>query len=290
MIDSELGFIDKYGHVYNSGTMDLSWSRITLNRGILATRGSSQTLRFETTIPGSDLQYYKLFYDAQMFQPLTKDLTLRLKTSLGYGGGYGDVDELPFFENFYSGGFGSVRGFEKSALGPRGTFSAEYDKTSIGWNDLNNDGVQNFGESLGGAYILCDDATPILSGNSLVSCDPGKLMSSPEFYVDGRANAIGGNVLMEFGAELILPIPFVEDSRSMQLVAFVDAGNAFSTYCRDTQLNCYSPSLSRLASSYGLGFTWISGMGPMTFSYAFPLNSSEFDQTEQFQFTFGGGF
>ena len=38
----------------------------------------------------------------------------------GYANGYGG-NELPFFEHFFSGGFGSVRGFEISSLGPRTT-------------------------------------------------------------------------------------------------------------------------------------------------------------------------
>lgn len=290
LYDGEEGFIDKYGHAFNTGKFNLGWSRFTLNRGILATRGSSQNLRIDITAPGSDMQYYKVFYDAQAFKPITKDFVLRFKTSLGYGDGYGSMDELPFFENFYSGGFGSVRGFEKSTLGPRGTFSREYETASSGWQDLNGNGVFDSGEGLGSAYILCDDATPTIVGGVFSTCESGKLTHRSEGTSATRDNAIGGNVQMEFSTELILPIPFVEDSRSMQLSAFVDAGNSFSTYCRDTQANCFTPSLNHLSSSYGIGFTWISGMGPMTFSYALPINQSQFDRTEEFQFTFGAGF
>jgi outer membrane protein insertion porin family len=287
--DGELGFIDKFGEEFNSAKLDLSWRRFTLNRGILATRGSSQSLRVEATVPGSDMEYFKIYYDAQAFRPLTRNLTLRFKTSLGYGDGYGKMDELPFFENFYSGGFGSVRGFEKSTLGPKGSLTQSYLRTSdlggaIGNIDLNNDGVA---ESLGSAYVLCDDPTPV---GSLQGCDYGQLMTQSLFFEDRRNNAIGGNVLVEFSTELILPIPFVEDSRSMQLVAFVDAGNVFSTDCRKTQINCTNVDLNELSSSIGLGFTWISGMGPMTFSFAKALHEGEFDEREVFDFTFGAGF
>ncbi|MBX2857062.1 MAG: outer membrane protein assembly factor BamA, partial [Cellvibrionaceae bacterium] len=109
----EPGFIDKFGSEFNSATFDLSWSRITLNRGILATRGNSQRITFEATVPGSDLEYYKLLYNAQLFAPISRNFTLRFKTRLGYGNGYGKMDELPFFENFFGGGFGSVRGYER---------------------------------------------------------------------------------------------------------------------------------------------------------------------------------
>lgn len=289
LVQGEPGFLDLFGDEFLYGTFDISWARSTLNRGILATRGSSQRLRFETTAPGSDLEFYKFFYDAQMFKPLTRHLTLRLKTSLGYGSGFGDLDQLPFFENFYSGGFGSVRGFERSTLGPKGSLSRQYVTESYGSVDLNGNGTRERFESLGSAFVLCDDptSTSVFAG---ASCDQGVLRSSTANFNDRRNNAIGGNVLVEFSSEIILPIPFLKDTRSMQLVAFVDAGNVFSTYCGSQQQNCSNVDLGELSSSAGLGFTWISGFGPMTFSYAKPTSKSPLDEFELFQFTFGAGF
>lgn len=284
LIEGEPGFLDEFGTEFDNITFDLSISRRTLNRGVLATRGSSQVLKFETTAPGSDMEYYKLYYDAQAFVPLSYDFTLRFKTSLGYGNGFGGMGELPFFQNFYSGGFGSVRGFEKSTLGPKGSLSKQYITSLDGSN----------------SFVLCDDTTPTYIDPSPVndirfagvqpSCEYGKLVSSDSNYIDQRNNAFGGNVLVEFGTELILPIPFLEDTRSMQLVAFVDAGNVFSTYCNSTQENCSNVDLGKLSSSAGFGYTWLSGFGPMTFSLAKALHESEYDEREVFQFTFGAGF
>lgn len=286
-LGGEPGFIDLNGNEFNSATIDLSWSRFTLNRGVLATRGSSQTLRLEATVPGSDMEFFKLHYEAQTFVPVSRDLTLRFRTALGYGNGYGGLEELPFFSNFYAGGFGSVRGFEQSSLGPQGSNARQYRLANIGWRDLNQNGIQDIGESLGTAYILCDDPTFTPTSGS---CTQGRLIDDEVGLSRRRNGAFGGNVLVEFSTELILPIPFVKDSRSMQLVAFVDAGNVFSTYCRETQLNCSNVDLGELSSSAGIGFTWISGFGPMTFAYAKPLHISEFDEREAFQFTFGAGF
>jgi outer membrane protein insertion porin family len=70
-------------------------------------------------VPGSGLQYYKLGYDQRRYVPLTKDLTLSMHAQLGYGDGYGDYDNLPFFENYFAGGVRSVRGFEDNTLGPK---------------------------------------------------------------------------------------------------------------------------------------------------------------------------
>ena len=47
---------------------------------------------------------------------------MALKGEFNYGDGYGDLDALPFFENFYAGGPRSVRGYEENTLGPLDEF------------------------------------------------------------------------------------------------------------------------------------------------------------------------
>src|SRR5690606_7475117 len=91
------GFLDIHGDSFNEFTFTTAWTQSTLNRGQLATRGRSQSVSFEVALPGSDLEYYKLVYNAQMFLPLTESLTSRLHLELGYGDGYGDLDGLPFY-------------------------------------------------------------------------------------------------------------------------------------------------------------------------------------------------
>jgi outer membrane protein insertion porin family len=101
---------------------------------------------------------------------------------------------------------------------------------------------------------------------------------------------VGGNVQIVLGAEVIFPLPFVKDQRSVQSALFFDAGNVFNTKCGDLEVNCYSPEEGELRYSVGLGATWLSGFGPITFSIAKPLNSDETDQTEIFQFSLGNQF
>jgi outer membrane protein insertion porin family len=89
---------------------------------------------------------------------------------------------------------------------------------------------------------------------------------------------------------LIFPLPFVKDQNSLRTAFFMDGGNVFSTTCQSSQLNCYDLDLSQLRYSVGVGLTWITGFGPLTFSLAKPFNEDEFDQDEFFQFTLGRGF
>lgn len=291
IVEGEPGFIDKFGNDFTSATASLSWRRNTLNRGILATRGNAQSLSLETTVPGSELEYYKITFEAEQFKPIYKEFTLRLSTRLGYGDGYGEMDELPFFENFRTGGIGSVRGFEPFTLGPLDLAARSYVFGPTGAEDVDGNGVISQSEVLGSAYVLCEDPGSFAADGRFFNCEPGKLATQAVGSgLSRRSRSSGGNVLVELNAELLLPVPFVEDSRSMQLVAFIDSGNVFSTNCRSGQLNCSDTDLSELRTSYGLGFKWLSGFGPMSFSLAWPTEEKEFDDTKRFQFSFGAGF
>jgi outer membrane protein insertion porin family len=104
---------------YNSLTLDASFSHDTRNRTIFATEGSQQVLGIKTTIPGSDLEYYKLSYITNTYIGITPATTLLLRSNLAYGDGYGNTSELPFYERYFAGGIRTVRGFESNSLGPR---------------------------------------------------------------------------------------------------------------------------------------------------------------------------
>ncbi|MCZ6853808.1 MAG: outer membrane protein assembly factor BamA [Gammaproteobacteria bacterium] len=229
-------FIDKNGNTALNYKLNLSWSSSTLNRGLFPTRGRSQSVAFEMSVPGSDLEFYKLVYNGQIYIPLWRSWTLRARAELGYGNAYANTEALPFYEHFFSGGFGSVRGFQNSTLGPR-TTPAEND---------------------------------------------------PFFEPEG--DPFGGNMLVEASFELIFPLPFVEDSRQFRPVIFFDAGNVFNSDCPDVSVNCFDFDFDEIRYSTGIGITWLTGMGPMTFSFSKALNKKEFDETEGFQFELGRTF
>src|SRR5690625_5822106 len=67
---------------------------------MLATRGTSQRISFEAAVPGGDLDYYKLGYNAETYKGLTRHLTLKLRTNLGYANSYRSDRDLPFFEHY----------------------------------------------------------------------------------------------------------------------------------------------------------------------------------------------
>ena len=90
-----------------------------MNRAVFPTAGGQQRLSALATVPGSDLEYFKLSYKHQEYFPLARDLTFRLFADVAYGDGYGDTDELPFFENYFAGGVKSVRGYDDNTIGSR---------------------------------------------------------------------------------------------------------------------------------------------------------------------------
>jgi outer membrane protein insertion porin family len=244
-------FFDEFKGDFLTYNLNLGWSYNTLNRPMFPTTGMSHRVNAEIALPGSDVEYQKVTYDAQAFFPLGKDFVLRGYGKLGYG------NDLPFYKNFYAGGFGSVRGYENSTLGPK------------------YDGV-----------FFSERGEP----------DP-----SPE--------EVGGNALVQFGTELVLPVPFKGDwARQVRPVIFAEGAQVFDTncdipasgsdiivgsttynarqYCKDN----FGFDADNMRYSVGAGFTWITMIGPLSLSYAYPLNKKDGDDTKNIQFEIGRTF
>lgn len=112
-------FIEDQGDDFLSFKLLTSFAHDTRNKAIFPDRGGLQRVSLESTVPGSELEYWKLNYRHLRYIPLTRALTLSMNGEVAWGDGYGDFDELPFFENFFAGGVRSVRGYEDNSLGPR---------------------------------------------------------------------------------------------------------------------------------------------------------------------------
>jgi len=87
---------------YNSLTLNGSFSHDTRNRTVFANAGMQHTVAMNMTIPGSDLEYYKLSYITNTYFRVTSATTLLLRSNLAYGDGYGKTGALPFFERYFA--------------------------------------------------------------------------------------------------------------------------------------------------------------------------------------------
>ncbi len=114
-------FIEDNGNHFNNVKFLLGWMHNTYDRAVFPTKGFNQWVGAELGVPllPHPLDYYKLNYDATLYQPIWKGVILLLNAGLGYGNGYGNLSQLPFFKNYYAGGMGTVRGYEGNSLGPR---------------------------------------------------------------------------------------------------------------------------------------------------------------------------
>ena len=259
-------FINAEGSVFETLNLQTSWQRITLNRGMFPTNGSSTVLSLSSTIPGGDIDYARLNIRQKLYRPINQNLVFGFNIELGYLSAYGDTEETPFFQNFYAGGPRSLRGFESNTLGPRSTEAPCYE------------------------FNYSEGTCP-----NLLDSDGDGILDTPYYnpYANSEYNkrvSIGGNIKVEGSLQLIFKLPFIEDQRSMRSAFFFDFGNVFSDNCKAYQYNCYKPSIDDLRYSYGVGVTWITGFGPMSFAISKPTNAGLYEETKEFQFTVGNVF
>jgi outer membrane protein insertion porin family len=113
-------FMNKYGDTFNEFKLTTGWSRHTYDRAIFPTHGLGQSVSLEVNLPAKrgSLSFYRANYEATWYQPLSKSFILNLHCDFGYGRGFGNTKDLPFFKRYYAGGMGTVRGFDLSSLGP----------------------------------------------------------------------------------------------------------------------------------------------------------------------------
>lgn len=111
-------YVDRVGDGNLTFPLTFDWVSDSRNRRFFATRGIFQRAGAEVTVPGGDLNYYRLSYRWQGFWALNKRFTFMLNGEVGFADGYGGK-QLPFYKNFYGGGAASVRGYETNSLGPK---------------------------------------------------------------------------------------------------------------------------------------------------------------------------
>lgn len=130
-------FLDENGDDFLNYNLTGIYTHDSRNRRTFGTRGFYQRVRLEVTVPGSDLEYYKVDHEHLWLLPLNETFTFATRSELGYGDQFGSTTDLPFFEKFRAGGTGSVRGFRDNTLGPQ-----DSGDDAFGGNFLTTAGVQ----------------------------------------------------------------------------------------------------------------------------------------------------
>jgi outer membrane protein insertion porin family len=213
-----LQFLEEEGDRYNIFSVEASYTHDTRDRVIFAASGRRHRLGAEVSVPGSDLQYYRLTYDGQEYLKLSDSYSLSFSLGVGYGDGYSGTSALPFFEHFFAGGIRSVRGFEDNSLGPR----------------------------------------------------------------DSNDDPFGGALRTTASAELFFPMPLAAENDAVRMSAFVDAGQVYESFSEF--------DADEIRVSAGVALTWLSPVGPLSFSYGVPLREKPGDDTQSLQFLLGASF
>ncbi|MGR5457695.1 outer membrane protein assembly factor BamA [Vibrio alfacsensis] len=240
----------------NDFDFNMSWTRNNLNRGYFPTAGNHQRAFYKMTVPGSDVQYFKMQYDVRQYIPLTKkhEFTLLFRGRLGYGNGYGQTDGndnlFPFYENYYAGGFTTLRGFGSNSVGPKAVYR-DYSGSNNGADTATNDSV---------------------GGNAVALASLELIVPTP-FASDEVRNQIRTSIFFDMAS--------IWDTE-------FDYRSSGAEYGDKYYYDYSDPTNYR--SSYGAALQWMSPMGPLVFSLAKPIKKFDGDDEEFFTFTIGRTF
>ncbi len=121
----------------------------------------------------------------------------------------------------------------------------------------------------------------MLGGNNLRGFEKGGLGPRDIFTDD----ALGGNLYYRGSAELTFPIGLPEEMGI--------AGHAFTDFGSLWDVDETGPEVvdeNSIRAAAGLGISWRSPMGPVRVDFAMPYIKEDFDQEENFRFSFGTRF
>lgn len=110
-------YADQFGYKSDSIPLTVGWSRDSRDSSLVPTSGRYQRVYGDWGVAG-DIKFVRANYQIQQYIPLNKQFTVALNGEFGWGKGL-NGQPYPLFKNYYSGGLGSVRGFEQGSLGPR---------------------------------------------------------------------------------------------------------------------------------------------------------------------------
>ena len=272
------------GRETQSANAILSYRKDTRNRAFFATEGSD--LYLGLTGSTGDESYFGLRASYAHYFPMTEKMTLRLSSQLDMGS-----DELPFYRNYYMSGGAELRGFNSGRMGAQ-----QLCRTS--------DSSPPTQGSIPGVGSQVDQSTNEDShlewkvNGELVAkqyTEPGE--SSPRwYYACNSSRSLGGNTRMVNRAELFFPFFGDDETDDKRISIFFDQGYTFlrakGIYATASkELGTREEfSFSNMRSSFGIGFEWLSPIGPFGVHYAVPVKKKAGDETDSFQITLGTFF
>ena len=254
--------------------LGLGWSRITVNRGMFPTAGSRQSLTLNATTPNSDLNFFKINYNSRFYWPISNDhrWVFSTRAAFAYGNGYGSTngfDQILPFQEYFRITEEELRGFDRNTILP--------------------EAIRRVTKPITGS-VLPDGSTT------------GTIGSASEFDQLTVSGRIGGNAKAVAGMELIVPTPFLDEDKtsSVRTSFFVDAANVWDTeFDIDRYSDLAEDQVNKLRDyadpgrfrvSTGLSLQWISPMGPMLISFAYPLKKEDKDETKTISFNITNTF
>jgi outer membrane protein insertion porin family len=264
---SIIDYIDALNtRTFHAWRTELAWARDTRNDYFTPTRGTSQRISAEITLPGSTVEYFKLNYSFSKYWPLSRALILNTRIELGYGDSYGD----PVTRDICY-----TPPTPPSTTNPNpppppapsepcipGT-STDYIKT------VTADGLPFFENFYAGGT----NSVRGFRDNTLGPREGFTPTSSFQQPLGGAVKTVGS---------LEMYFPTLINSPAARLSAFIDFGNVFA--------NRAAFDAKELRVSAGIAMLWRAPVGPISISYATPLRKEDGDEIERLQFTFGGAF
>jgi outer membrane protein insertion porin family len=213
-------FSNEFGLTVNGVPLTLGWARDSRDSALIPSTGKVMRVTGEWSV-GGEMRYARATTQYQQFVPISKKVTLALNGEFSMGAATGNTS-YPVFKNYYSGGLGSVRGFEGGSL------------------------------------------TTALQ----------RLQVNPV--------ATGGAKKINLNGELLSPLPGGGNDRTLRMFGFVDMGGVFGSD--------ESVQFGDLRSSYGVGISWVSPVGPLRLAFARPIKSFDTDKLQYMQFQIGTTF
>ncbi|WP_159714354.1 outer membrane protein assembly factor BamA [Blochmannia endosymbiont of Camponotus nipponensis] len=233
----------------NDFLLAAGWTFNNLNHAYFPTYGVHANVASTLTLPGSNNQYYKIIINSSNYIPLDQHHNWILMSSI-YAGYAGSIHkrESPFYDNFYAGGIGTIRGFKINSIGPKAAYY------------YNNYFDPNY------ATCVIKNSQDAVGGNAMTLFKTELTIPITGFNAQ-RSNIARISLFLDTGT---VWDTFWKNTKATQTAGIVD----------------YSIS-SNIRISSGVALKWVSPIGPIIFSYSKLIKKYFGDVEEPFQFSIG---